>query len=101
MDIYYDKEVDAWREYKPYITIDIATEEDYKALQEAVEKQKGRKCERVKLQKDIKIGSGTFRKGTSVCAKCPACEGWVQIQDKYCRYCGQKLDWSNENERVD
>lgn len=98
MKLYYDKEAGAWREYKPFITIDIATEEDYKKLQAAIEKQKGLKCERVKLQEDVKIGNGTFRKGTSVCAKCPMCEGWVQIQDKYCRYCGQKLDWSDENE---
>ena len=60
MDICYDEEKEAWCEYKPYATIDVATEEDYKALQDAVEKQKGRKCERVKLQEDIKIGNGTF-----------------------------------------
>lgn len=74
MNIYYDEESGAWCEYEPYATIDVATEEDFKALQDAVEKQKGRKCERVKLQEDIKIGNGTFRKGTSVCGKCPACE---------------------------
>jgi hypothetical protein len=98
MDICYDEEKGTWSECKSYTVINVATEEDFKALQDAVEKQKGRKCERVKLQEDIKIGNGTFRKGTSVCGKCPACESWVQIQDKYCRYCGQKLDWSDENE---
>ena len=80
---------------------DLGIEGNIEALEigvAAAEKQKGRKCERVKLQEDIKIGNGTFRKGTSVCGKCPACESWVQIQDKYCRYCGQKLDWSDENE---
>ena len=37
MDIYYDEEKEAWCEYKPYATIDVATEEDYKKLQAAME----------------------------------------------------------------
>lgn len=39
MDIYYDEEKEAWCEYKPYATIDVATEEDYKKLQAAMEKE--------------------------------------------------------------
>ena len=43
MDIYYDEEKEAWREYKPYATIDVATEEDYRTLLKAIEREKAKK----------------------------------------------------------
>lgn len=39
MDICYDEEKGIWDVYKPYATIDVTTEEDYKKLQAAIENQ--------------------------------------------------------------
>lgn len=36
-----------------------------------------------------------FKKYFNV-ARCPKCERVVEIDDIYCRECGQKLDWSDE-----
>lgn len=89
MDIYYDEEKEAWREYTPYITIDIATEEDYKKLQAAVEKQKA-----VKPMKAVDENGFEYK-------SCPYCGAVVQGAGwsfNYCPDCGQRLDWSDENE---
>lgn len=37
-----------------------------------------------------------FKKYFNV-ARCPKCERVVEIDDIYCRECGQKLDWSDNN----
>ena len=31
---------------------------------------------------------------------CPKCNKEIQIHTNYCPYCGQKLDWGNENQEV-
>lgn len=31
------------------------------------------------------------------CYNCPKCNKEIQIHTNYCPYCGQKLNWSNEN----
>lgn len=28
--------------------------------------------------------------------KCPQCDGYVAFRNKFCEYCGQALDWSEE-----
>ena len=34
------------------------------------------------------------------CYNCPKCNKEIQIHTNYCPYCGQKLDWKqNENEK--
>ena len=34
-----------------------------------------------------------------ICAICPSCQKIaVEVDDNYCRCCGQKLDWSDEDE---
>lgn len=54
------------------------------------------KVEFERLEEDVKIGAGTFRKGTTVLSKCSACDGWVKPGDTYCYHCGAKLDWSDD-----
>ena len=27
------------------------------------------------------------------CAKCPSCGKWLSQVNRYCQYCGQRLDW--------
>lgn len=34
------------------------------------------------------------------CYNCPKCDKEIQIHTNYCPYCGQKLDWGNENQGV-
>lgn len=31
------------------------------------------------------------------CYNCPKCNKEIQIHTNYCPYCGQKLNWGNEN----
>lgn len=59
------------------------------------------------LKSDIKIGCVTFKKGTTVIAKCPTCGNWVRKSDKYCGECGKalapdergkKFTWENAEE---
>ena len=61
MDIYYDEEKEAWREYKPYATIDVATEEDYKKLQAAMKKENA-----------VEPRYGGLRRNRSYCPNCGA-----------------------------
>lgn len=50
------------------------------------------------LKEPIKIGNGTFGKGTHILYKCPTCGEWVNRcrKAKYCDQCGQALDWSGD-----
>lgn len=41
-------------------------------------------------KKVIKIGD--------ICGECPVCKSIIAKDSKYCRFCGQALDWSSENE---
>ena len=69
-----------FHQYKPYASIDVATEEDYKFLVIAVDKQKA-------LEPKLNKESNVFF--------CPECERRAKKNyDLYCSGCGQKLDWS-------
>ena len=33
-----------------------------------------------------------------VCDICPSCQSTaIEVKDNYCRFCGQRLDWRNED----
>ena len=65
---------------------DIGTLEE---VREAVEKQKAKKAE--KISKGDKLRFGT----------CPCCERRISTVEggNYCQNCGQRLDWSEEDEQ--
>ena len=100
-EIVYDEQTGTWVEKKePYITIEVATEEDYKFLIECFTKQKAKKPLGVDLHGKA---SGNIHKWV-----CPICEnflaGWKTANEKftflpdYCCVCGQKIDWSKVTE---
>lgn len=78
------KEIQQYRE--------IGTVEE---CREAVEKQK---AERIEYETDAVFSNGFshYRIG-----KCPICDNRYNSNDEndYCSKCGQKLDWSEEDER--
>ena len=78
------KEVQKYRE--------IGTIEE---CREAVEKQKPKK---VQCESDCKYCDGFIRYRIG---KCPICGEWYNDKDEYnyCHKCGNKLNWSNENEQ--
>lgn len=97
-EIVYDEQTGTWVEKKePYITIEVATEEDYKFLIECFTKQKAKKPLGVDLHGKA---SGNIHKWV-----CPICDnflaGWKTANEKftvlpdYCCVCGQKIDWSD------
>lgn len=57
----------------------------------ALEKQIPQKPVHVTAEKDTKIGSFIFRKGTKIYS-C-TCNKWIGYRDSFCRHCGQKLEW--------
>ncbi len=59
-------------------------------------KQIPKKVVAFKTNRPIRLGNGTFGKGTTV-YKCPCCMQFVSRINKYCGECGQALDWSDNN----
>lgn len=47
------------------------------------------------LKDDLHIGRITFRAGTST-HWCPSCNNPITGSDKFCRHCGQSIDWKKE-----
>lgn len=94
----YDKKNGTWKEKKePYITIYVATEEDYEILKDRLEKQNAKKPLGVDLHGK---NSGNIHNWA-----CPMCKHFLSNRRKvteahnnfipsYCPACGQKLDWS-------
>lgn len=89
----YNEETGEWEKYELYVTIDCMTEEDFEHIKTAVEKQKAKKV--------------THEATLYKCCTCPNCknvvdefkkwgESTVRIQYQYCYFCGQKLDWEEE-----
>lgn len=78
------------QEKNEYPAINIVNEEDFKLLEEAIEKQKA-----IKPYKYI-AENGNVRKRCFVCGS--IVEKLPFFQAKYCPKCGQKIDWSDENE---
>ena len=59
---------------------------------EALEKQVAKNVITIhSIKEDVNVGNVAFRKGCKL-TKCPVC-GKFLSNDKYCRYCGQRLKW--------
>ena len=78
--------------YEPYATIVCKTEEDFKNMQEALEKQIGKKP-----LHSIYYPNGRKHHHT-YCGKCGMYSQRVYLNDNYCRNCGTKIDWSEADE---
>ena len=66
----------------------------------ALEKQVPKKIPAVNTPCHVKaFDSDTETVCTFCCATCPVCSKWIvaNVNHKYCQYCGQALDWSDEN----
>lgn len=86
--IRFDTKNDQWILHKePYTTIEVETQEDFIAINNAIMKHNPMKVE-----------------GKYVDVKCPLCGAWLgssfHKQQPYCHKCGQKLEWDNRDERV-
>lgn len=98
-DIIYDEKTGTWEEKKePYITIEVATEEDYKILKERLEKQN--------LKRPLGVDLHGKNAGNIHNWVCPMCKHFLSNRRKvteahnnfipsYCPVCGQKIDWSD------
>lgn len=97
-ELIYDEKTGTWGEKKePYITIYVATEEDYEILKDRLEKQNAKKPLGVDLHKKE---SGNIHLWV-----CPICEIFLlgrrmadekpSLHPNYCPGCGQKIDWSD------
>ena len=90
-----------WDVYEPYATIVVETEEDFKNIQEALEKQ---------IFKFVECKGWKGHSGTRY--KCPTCKKIIRCGYEYCSNCGQAvkfpktklvdgrivLDWCEANE---
>lgn len=88
------KAIDACAELDSTIGQPCSTKDLYKLVDDikpALERMMPRMMCVDELKSDIKIGCATFKKGTTVIAKCPTCGNWVRKSDKYCGECGQAL----------
>ena len=66
----------------------------------ALEKQLTKKIPAVNTPCHVKaFDSDTETVYTYSCVNCPVCSKWIvaNVNHKYCQYCGQALDWSDEN----
>lgn len=61
----------------------------------ALKKQIPKKPLIIKHDKDIKLGSATWKAGVPI-YKCPRCNGFISRSNKFCTDCGQALDWRDE-----
>ena len=66
-----------------------------KAIIKAFSKQIPKKAIPHKVAVDkIKIRGVNWGKGTTI-YKCPCCDNYISITNKYCHECGQAIDWSD------
>lgn len=57
----------------------------------ALEHRTAKKPISLKADKDIKIGTGTWKKGVTV-YKCPCCNSFISQSSDFCNKCGQAID---------
>lgn len=70
-----------------------------KALKRAVKALKKQIPRKVNNLSEIYLDFGVGKKiKVSVYGNCPNCNYNIDIASKYCTRCGQKLDWSEEND---
>lgn len=83
-----------------YVESEHYDEEDIRLLQELVDKATPKKIIKID-KKDIDVvRKESITDIVGYMWKCPNCKkifGWLSISP-YCKYCGQALDWSDENE---
>lgn len=80
--------------YEPYATIVCKTEEDFKNMQEALEKQIEKKVIPCEKKSNDFLVQGYLEKGKTIkWNECPSCRKHV-YKELFCRRCGQKIDWS-------
>lgn len=88
----YDKKTGTWQQPKhPYITLGVATEEDWNLLKAAIEKQQP--------MKPIEVDEREDGEAYYLAFVCPSCKTTVFAQPyrpNHCKHCGQKLEWSEE-----
>lgn len=70
-----------------------------KKIAEAVEKQIPQKVRYLHpLTIDTVVGGLKVNKSANIITECPNCRNRVRKNNKYCNECGQKLDWSDDND---
>lgn len=90
-ELVYDRKTGTWGEKKePFAKIEFETEEDYKFLVERLEKQIAKR--------PVKCETQDMRYLTIY--SCPVCGKGIMGTNiaKFCFHCGQKLDWSDDEE---
>lgn len=74
-------------------------QKDIGRITEAVEKQIPQKVRYLQpLTIDTVVGGLKANKPASIITECPNCRNRVRKNNKYCNECGQKLDWSDDND---
>lgn len=70
-----------------------------KEIAGAVEKQIPQKVRYLHpLTIDTVVGGLKVNRPANIITECPSCRTRVRKNDKYCNECGQKLDWSDDND---
>lgn len=70
-----------------------------KKIAEAVEKQIPQKVRYLQpLTIDTVVGGLKTNKSASIITECPNCRNRARKNNKYCNECGQKLDWSDDDD---
>jgi hypothetical protein len=83
VELLHDKETNEF--YSPYATYYCKTEEEFKSLQEAIEKQIPKKV-------NVRVNAVYDTKNYH----CPNCESNLTgMGFDYCVECGQKIDWGD------
>lgn len=73
---------------------------DLKTIQEAIKALEKQIPKKVNNLSEIYLEFGVGKKiKVGVYGNCPNCNYNIDIVGKYCTRCGQKLDWSEENDR--
>lgn len=81
---------EVFEQFGPFATIFCQTEEDFKHVKEAVEKQEPKKA--IKSTKFYR--PNTYKGTREYVDECPICKEIVYHGENYCKNCGQKLDRS-------
>lgn len=81
-------------------TMTITVSDDWiETVSDAVEKQIPQKARYLQpLTVDTVVGGLKANKPARIITECPNCRNRVRKNNKYCNECGQKLDWSDDND---
>lgn len=73
--------------------------EELRLSAEALQKQIARKPISYKTETNVKIGAGTWCKGTTV-YRCPCCNSFISRAYNYCNKCGQAILFEEATDNV-